>query len=68
MEPKIEENIKRIDDQLSIKPQTPAAPYLPDPQIANMFAQNVDPTTNLTDTESALLSPEEQIIAKRLRT
>ena len=34
MEPKIEENIKRIEDQQSLKPQTPAAPYLPDPQIA----------------------------------
>ena len=54
------------DDQ-SVKPQTPAAPYLPDPQIANMFAQNIDPTTGLTRTESALLSPSEQIIAKRNR-
>ena len=68
MEPKIEENIKRIEDQQSLKPQTPAAPYLPDPQIANMFAQNIDPNTNLTRTETALLSPEEQIIAQRLRT
>ena len=68
LEPKIEENIKRIDDQQSLKPQTPAAPYLPDPQIANMFAQNIDPNTNLTRTETALLSPEEQIIAQRLRT
>ena len=68
LEPKIEENIKRIDDQQSLKPQTPAAPYLPDPQIANMFAKNIDPNTNLTRTETALLSPEEQIIAQRLRT
>ena len=68
MEPKIEENIKRKEDQQSLKPQTPAAPYLPDPQIANMFAQNIDPNTNLTRTETALLSPEEQIIAQRLRT
>ena len=67
-EPIIQERMQLIEDQQSVKPQTPAAPYLPDPQIANMFAQNVDPTTNLTDTESALLSPEEQIIAKRLRT
>ena len=55
-------------DTQSLKPQTPAAPYLPDPQIANMFAANINPTTGLTQTESALLSPEEQIIAKRLRT
>jgi hypothetical protein len=68
LEPKIEENIQRIEDQQSIKPQTPAAPYLPDPQISNMFAQRIDPTSGLTSTETALLSPEEQIIAKRLRT
>ena len=30
-------------------------------------AQNVNPTTNLTSTETALLSPEEQIIRQRLR-
>jgi len=48
--------------------QLPAAPFLPDPQISNMFAQNVIPTTGLTSTETALLSPEEQVIAKRLRT
>ncbi len=65
LEPKIEENIQRIEDQQSIKPQEPAAPYLPDPQIANMFAQTVDPNTNLTRTETALLSPEEQVIASR---
>ena len=68
MEPKIEENIQRIEDQQSIKPQIPAAPYLPDPEISNMFAQRIDPTSGLTSTETALLSPEEQIIAKRLRT
>jgi hypothetical protein len=68
LEPKIEENIQRIEDQQSIKPQEPAAPYLPDPQIANMFAQNINPTTNLTRTETALLSPEEQLIRQRLRT
>jgi hypothetical protein len=68
MEPKIEENIKRIDDQQSFKPPAPASNFLPDPQIANMFAQNVDPTTNLTRTETALLSPEEQLIRQRLRT
>ena len=68
LEPKIEENIQRIEDQQSIKPQEPAAPYLPDPQIANMFAQNINPTTRLTQTETALLSPEEQIIRQRSRT
>jgi len=59
---------KQMGDQSKVQPQIPAAPYLPDPQIANMFAQNIDPTTGLTRTESALLSPSEQIIAKRNRT
>jgi len=67
MQPKINQNIQRVEDQQSFKPPTPAAPYLPDPQIANMFAQNVNPTTGLTQTESALLSPEEQIIRQRSR-
>jgi len=67
--PKIDERIKKIEGQTgSVQPVTPAAPFLPDPQIANMFAANIDPTTGLTQTESALLSPEEQIIAQRLRT
>jgi hypothetical protein len=70
-EPKLEERLKlrESQDQSSLpEPVEPAAPFLPDPQIANMFAANINPTTGLTQTESALLSPEEQIIAKRLRT
>jgi hypothetical protein len=66
-----ERDIKLLIDsqeQSKVQPVTPAAPFLPDPQIANMFAANIDPTSGLTQTESALLSPEEQIIAKRLRT
>ena len=42
--------------------------FLPDPEIANMFASNIGPTTGLTRTEEALLSPEEQIIRQRVRT
>jgi DNA-binding transcriptional MerR regulator len=69
LEPKIEKQSQTIEDQLGkVQPVKPAAPFLPDPQIANMFAANIDPTSGLTQTESALLSPEEQIIAKRLRT
>ena len=56
------------DQQSKAQPPLPASNFLPDPQIANMFAQNVDPTTGLTSTETALYSPEEQVIAKRLRT
>jgi len=74
LEPKIEENIKLLDKQLKgdqsslSKPPLPASNFLPDPQISNMFAANIDPISGLTETESRLLSPEEQIIAKRLRT
>tara|TARA_B100000123_G_scaffold143612_1_gene106076 strand:- start:771 stop:5261 length:4491 start_codon:yes stop_codon:yes gene_type:complete len=73
LDPKIEENIKILEEQLKdqeskVQPVVPAAPFLPDPQIANMFAANINPTTGLTQTESALLSPEEQIIAQRLKT
>jgi hypothetical protein len=72
-EPLIEEQQiiqeKQLEDQQSkAQPPIPASNFLPDPQIANMFAQNVDPTTGLTSTQTALLSPEEQVIAKRLRT
>jgi len=68
---KIEDILKLKDsqEQSSLpQPVKPAAPFLPDPQIANMFAANIDPTTGLTQTESALLSPEEQIIRQRLKT
>ena len=66
-EPKIEERFETIEDQQSkVHPQVPAAPFLPDPQIANMFAQAVDPISGLTRTESALLSnPLDREIAKR---
>ena len=46
----------------------PAAPFLPDPQIANMFAANINQQTGLTPVEEALLSPTEQIIRRRTRT
>ena len=62
------QELMESQQQSKIQPVTPAAPFLPNPQIANMFAANIDPTTGLTQTESALLSPEEQIIRQRLRT
>ena len=67
-EPVIEERMELIEDQQSVKPQTPAAPFLPNPQISNMFAAKINPTTGLTQTETALLSPEEQVIKQRLKT
>ena len=68
--PKQDEREKLIESQQQSKaqPPLPASNFLPDPQIANMFTANINPTTGLTQTETALLSPTEQIIAKRLRT
>ena len=69
-EPKIEERIElqESQDQSKVQPVVPAAPFLPDPQIANMFAANINQQTGLTPVEEALLSPEEQIIRRRTRT
>ena len=63
-----ERQLDRQEQSSLPQPVKPAASFLPDPQIANMFAANIDPTTGLTQTESALLAPEEQIIRQRLRT
>jgi len=57
------DNIKNIFGDASI--QTPPLPGTPMPKINNQIAQNIDPRTGLTRTESALLSPTEQIIARR---
>jgi len=43
--------------------QTPPLPNTPQPRVRT--AQQINPTTNLTRTETALLSPEEQVIASR---
>ena len=43
-----------------------ALPPTPMPNVSNVnTAQQIDPRTNLTRTETALLSPEEQVIASR---
>ncbi len=44
--------------------QTPPLPNMPSPRIMAQTQQK-DPNTNLTETEQALLSPEEQVIASR---
>jgi hypothetical protein len=44
--------------------QTPPLPNTPQPVVRNMQA-NVNPNTNLTRTQTALLSPSEQVIASR---
>ena len=41
-----------------------ALPPMPMPNVQPL-AQQIDPRTNLTRTETALLSPEEQVIASR---
>ena len=47
--------------------QTPPLGNTPMPKVRNV-AQNIVPTTGLTQTESALLSPSEQLIRQRSRT
>jgi len=70
-EPKIEpvSSIPRTDRNIQTTQlpdiQTPPLPGTPMPKINNQMAQNVNPQTGLTRTESALLSPTEQIIARR---
>ena len=43
--------------------RTPPLPNTPQPVVQT--AQNINPTTGLTRTQTALLSPEEQVIASR---
>ena len=43
--------------------KTPPLPNTPQPRVRT--TQQINPTTNLTRTETALLSPEEQVIASR---
>ena len=67
LKPKIKEFQEKIQDQRSElpKPQVPI-PNVPMPNIAPITA-SVDPNTNLTRTETALLSPTEKVIAARNR-
>ena len=44
--------------------QTPPLPITPQPIVQTARA-DINPNTNLTRTETALLSPEEQVIASR---
>ena len=56
------DNIKNIFGEAPI--QTPPLPNTPMPRVQTARA-NINPNTNLTRTETALLSPEEQVIASR---
>ena len=55
------DSIKNIFGQADIT--TPPLPSTPQPVVQT--AQNINPTTGLTRTQTALLSPEEQVIASR---
>ena len=60
-----------LDDFSIDTVQTPNLPNTPmpaniEPNVSNQ-AQAVDQNTNLTSTEMALLSPQEQLIRQRLR-
>ena len=60
-----------LDDFSIDTVETPNLPSTPmptnvQPNVSNQ-AQAVDQNTNLTSTETALLSPEEQLIRQRLR-
>ena len=58
-----------VNDFLFEESLLPSLPTTPQPVVntqANM--QQINPTTNLTPTEQALLSPTEQVIASRSRT
>jgi hypothetical protein len=65
IQPAVKDLQERIKDQQGSLPipQTPI-PNVPMPNVPPLTA-SVDPTTNLTRTETALLSPTEQIIAAR---
>ena len=61
----LERGIDRVKDLFSEAPiQTPPLGNTPTP-IVQAARVNVDPNTNLTRTQTALLSPEEQVIASR---
>ena len=70
IEPAVEEQRNRIEDQRGSlpKPQVPLPNIpMPDTTASNNMMASINPNTNLTRTETALLSPEEQVIAARGR-
>ena len=57
-----------MDDFLFEETPLMPLPSLPQPTVnTQVNTQQINPTTNLTQTETALLSPEEQVIRQRLR-
>jgi len=58
----------QLSEYLFDEIQTPQLESTPQPVINQQTTQQIDPNTNLTSTEQALLSPDEQIIKQRLRS
>ena len=58
---------KKFEQMEGPKTQLPASPFIPevDQTITASMSPIIDPTSGLTRTETALLSPSEQIIAQR---
>ena len=61
---KLKEIINPLSGLSSQKPQVPPLPNTPMPNVAATAMQK-NPQTGLTRTETALLSPAEQVIARR---
>jgi hypothetical protein len=58
-----------VNDFLFEEALLPSLPSTPQPVVnTQTSAQQIDPNTNLTRTQQALLSPEEQVIASRRQT
>ncbi len=58
-----------VNDFLFEETLLPPLPSTPQPVVnTQASAQQIDPNTNLTRTQQALLSPEEQVIASRRQT
>ena len=61
---KIKQIVNPFSGLMSQKPQAPPLPPTPMPNVATAALQK-NPQTGLTRTETALLSPSEQVIARR---
>ena len=64
--PVIKEGVQKLISPFEGNITTGALPKTPQPIVKT--TQNINPQTGLTQTESALLSPSEQLIRQRLRT
>ena len=64
---RFEKQWKKFEGADQSKTPLPASPFVPevDATVTASLAPVINPTTGLTRTESALLSPTEQVIAQR---